>query len=106
MTDYVKVENLHRIEIVNGKKIVDEKKLEYENPFVKKIKGEKNGKKYSMSIQKRPQKRVTFRLWNPVYRNRKIERTLTPYYPTKNSLRMKKSEKCKTMKKKKRNKKN
>ena len=90
MTDYVKLENIHRVEIVNGKKIVDEKKLEYENPFVKKIKGEKNGKKYSMSIQKRPQNNVTFRVWNPVYKN---QRTLTPYYP--------KSGKCKTMKKKK-----
>jgi len=95
MTDYVKVENTHRIEIVNGKKIMDEKKLEYDNPFIKKIKGEKNGKKYSMSIQKRPQKHVTFRLWNPVYRNHKMERTLTPYYP------MKKSKKCRTIKKRK-----
>jgi hypothetical protein len=96
MTDYVKLENTHKIEIVNGKKIVDEKKVEYENPFIKKIKGEKNGKKYSISIQKRPQNRVTFRVWNPVYKKPRI---LTPYYPTNNSLKMKKSKKCKTMKK-------
>jgi hypothetical protein len=106
--DYVKMENMHRMEIINGKKVLDEKKMEYENPFVKKIRGVKNGRKYSMTIQRRPKipKRVTFRVWNPVYRNRKIERTLTPYYPTTNSLNMKKSEKCKTMKKKRRNKKN
>ena len=94
MNNYVKLENTHRVEFVNGKKIIDERKIEYENPFVKKIKGEKNGKKYTMSIQKRPRKHVTFRYWNPVYQNHKIERTLTPFYP------MKKSDKCKTMKKK------
>ena len=99
--DYVKLENMHRIEFVNGRKIMDEKKLEYENPYMKKIKGEKNGKKYTMSIQKRPQKHVTFRYWNPVYRNHKIERKLTPFYPTDKSLKMKKSNKCKTVKKQK-----
>lgn len=106
-TDYVKMENMHRMEIINGKTVLDEKKLEYETPFEKKIRGIKNGRKYSMSIQKKTKipKRVTFRLWNPVYRNHKIERRPTPYYPTTNSLKMKKSEKCRTMKKKRRNKK-
>lgn len=106
-TNYVKMENLHRMETINGKTILDEKKIEYETPFEKKIRGVKNGRKYSMSIQKRPkiQKHVTFRVWNPVYRNHNIERRPTPYYPTTSSLKMKKSDKCRTMKKKRRNKK-
>lgn len=93
---------MHRVEIINGNKILDEKKMEYETPFEKKIRGNKNGKKYSMFIQKKP-KHVTFRVWNPVYRNHKIERRPTPYYPTHKSLKMKKSNKCKDTKKRRKN---
>lgn len=95
-TDYVKMENIHRMEIINGKTVLNEKKMEYETPFEKKIRGIKNGRNYSMSIQKKPkkQKHVTFRVWNPVRRP-------TPYYPTTNSLNMKKSNKCRDTKRKK-----
>lgn len=100
--DYVNMEKIHRIGIINGKKVLDENKIEYETPYEKKIQGIKNGKKYAMIIQKKPkqEKRVTFRVWNPMNRNNKIERTLTPYYSTNNNkITMKNSSKCKTIKK-------
>lgn len=69
--------NIYHTEILNGKKIIEENKIEYETPYEKKIVGIKNGKKYSKYLQKKPyfrkkQKHVTFRL--------KKGRALTPYY--------------------------
>lgn len=86
--DYIQMEQMRRVGIVNGKKILDENKMEYETPYEKKIQGQKNGKKYSMHILKKP-KHVTFR------------KTPLPVYLKKpNHIPMKKSNKCKTTLKK------
>jgi len=69
--------NIYHTKILNGQKIIEENKIEYETPYEKRIVGIKNGKKYSKYLRKNPsfrknQKHVTFRL--------KKRRTLTPYY--------------------------
>ena len=83
--DYIHMEQMRRVGIVNGRKILDENKMEYETPYEKKIQGQKNGKKYSIRFPKH----VTFR------------KTPTPFYRKKsNHIPMKKSKKCKTTMKK------
>lgn len=85
-------ENVYHMEAMNGKKILEEKQRIIETPYYKKIKGMKNGKKYSFSLPKR----VSFTKFSP----RKIQRTLTPYYPKKKSMKMKKNARCRDTKKK------
>jgi len=83
--NYIQMEQMRRVGIVNGKKIFDENRLEYETPYEKKIQGQKNGKKYSIRFPKH----VTFR------------KTPKPFYRRKsNHIPMKTSEKCKTTLKK------
>ena len=92
MHDYVKMGNVYHMEAMNGKKILEENQKIIETPYYKKIKGMKNGKKYSFSLPKR----VSFTKFFP----RKIQRTLTPYYPKRKSMKMKKNARCRDTKKK------
>lgn len=94
--DYVKMGDLYHMEAMNGKKILEENQRTMETPYYKKIKGIKNGKKYSFSLPKH----VSFTKFSPRYRNHKIQRTLTPYHPKKKSMKIKKNAKCRDTKKK------
>lgn len=94
MNNYVKIENVYHMEAMNGKKVLEEKQNRIETPYEKKIRGIKNGKKYSIYLPKR----VSFSKYSPRYRNHKIERTLTPYYPKKKSMKIKKNAKCRDTK--------
>ena len=102
MQDYVKMGNMYHMEAVNGKKILEEKQRMIETPYEKRIKGIKNGKKYSFSLPKH--KHVSFTKFSPTYRNHKIQRTLTPYYPKKHSMKIKKNAKCRDTKRIRKNK--
>ena len=96
MHDYVKMGNVYHTEVMNGKKILEENQEMIETPYYKKIKGIKNGKKYSYSLPKR----VSFTKFSPRYKNHNIQRTLTPYNSKKKSMKMKKNTKCRDTKKK------
>jgi hypothetical protein len=94
--DYVKMGDVYHMEAMNGKKILEENQRVIETPYYKNINGIKNGKKYSFSLPKR----VSFTKSSPRYTNHKIQRTLTPYYPKKKSMKMKKNAKCRYTQKK------
>lgn len=87
------MEQMRRVGILNGKKILDENKIQYETPYEKKIQGQKNGRKYSIQFWKKTKpKHVTYR------------KTPIPTIHHTNVIPMKKSTKCKTTRKIRKNK--
>jgi len=66
--NFLRESESYHTEYLNGKKIEEEKEMIRETPFKKEIKGEKNGKRFWMILDKKP-KHVSFY----------IKRKPTPY---------------------------
>lgn len=88
---FIKIEKQERY--INGKKVDDYEMIEKMDNGMIEIKGKYNNKRFSMKnkIPKfRHKHRVRFNLdKNKINKTGKIERTLTPFIPTKKSLKAK-----------------
>jgi hypothetical protein len=85
--NFLRESESYHTEYLNGKKIEEEREIVQETPFKKEIKGEKNGKRYWMILDKKP-KHVSFF----------IKRKPTPY-PIRNTKRVSNKKKSKNQKK-------
>ena len=88
---FIKIEKQEQY--INGKKVHDYEMIEKMDNGIIQIKGRHNNKRFSMKnkIPKfRNKHHVRFNLdKNSIIKPRKIERTLTPFIPTKKSLKAK-----------------